>query len=299
MNALESAWESSKRDFGGESSETDGRDPRRITAELNQIFRRLRQYQNEEQWVTAVGDGLQAFATTFALFTVQGGTLRVRAQRNISLPEGSEFPLVSARALAAAVESRDSLVALRTRSEVGEQLCQTDAIVRAQIVPVTNDDRVVALIFADQANDETREALELIAGMASAVLARSTNRGLHTQISTVAAVSEQKKAAQDPPLQMQPNLSLQEKLLHSRAQRFSRVAIAKIQLAHPEACRPDGEQENLYMLLRTEIDRARDEYQKQFMTTPRMTDYLHRELIENVAHGDETRLGADYPGELA
>jgi hypothetical protein len=297
MNALESAWESSKRDFGGESSETDRREPRRITAELNQIFRRLRQYQNEEQWVTAVGDGLQAFATTFALFTVQGGTLRVRTQRNISLPEGSEFPLVSARALAAAVESRDSLVALRTRSEVGEQLCQTNAIGRAQIVPVTNDDRVVALIFADQANDETREALELIAGMASAVLARSTNRGLHTQISPIAAISEQKKAGQAQT--MRPNLSLQEKLLHSRAQRFSRVAIAKIQLAHPEACRPDGEQENLYMLLRTEIDRARDEYQKQFMTKPRMTDYLHRELIENVAHGDETRLGADYPGELA
>jgi hypothetical protein len=52
------------------------------------------------------------------------------------------------------------------------------------------------------------------------------------------------------------------------------------------------------MFLRSEIDKARESYSKQFMTDQQMTDYLHLELIHTAADGDERKLGADYPGAL-
>ena len=86
--------------------------------------------------------------------------------------------------------------------------------------------------------------------------------------------------------------------MHARAQRFSRVAVAEMQLNRPEACRAGREQNDLYMFLRSEIDKARESYCKQFMTDPQMTDYLHLELMHIAADGDEGKLGADYPGAL-
>jgi hypothetical protein len=35
------------------------------------------------------------------------------------------------------------------------------------------------------------------------------------------------------------------------------------------------------------------------MTTPTIVDYLHLELVGTLAESDETRLGADYPGQMA
>jgi hypothetical protein len=35
------------------------------------------------------------------------------------------------------------------------------------------------------------------------------------------------------------------------------------------------------------------------MILPSMTDYFHRELVAVILGGDSTKLGADYPGELA
>ena len=94
------------------------------------------------------------------------------------------------------------------------------------------------------------------------------------------------------------DLSQPQRDLHIRAQRFSRVAVAEMQAAKPEACRAGREQGNLYVFLKNEIDKARINYRRQFMTIPYMVDYLHLELIRVAAEGDELKLGADYPGQL-
>jgi hypothetical protein len=87
--------------------------------------------------------------------------------------------------------------------------------------------------------------------------------------------------------------------LHSEAVRFARVTVAELELAKPLACRTAREQGDLYVVLSKEIDKARETFRRQFMIVPSMTDYLHKELVESILQGDTTKLGADYPGELA
>ena len=93
--------------------------------------------------------------------------------------------------------------------------------------------------------------------------------------------------------------SPEHRTIHSQAARFARVTVAQMQLLKPALCRSALENGNLYLLLHKEIDKARETYQKQFMTIPSMADYLHQELVSSVFGGDATKLGADYPGELS
>lgn len=306
MHARESAWESSRRDSEFASLEEANGGGRRLTAELNQIFRRLRHYEKEEQWFSAVRDGLLPFAKAFVLFALRDGVLVMRAQHNISLESGYELPLSAGRAFAAAVESRDSVIALRTAGEVGPALSAESPSSRVQLVPITNGERIAALIFAPQDDILDANALELVAGMASAVLAHRGNQSMHAQIAPAmhaqigsAGMREASPAPEKVVAHPASHLAASDRLQHARARRFARVTVARMQLARPEACRAGREQNTFYSLLRPEIDRARDEYRKQFMTGTSMIDYLHHELMKTAAGGDEARLGADYPGALA
>jgi hypothetical protein len=275
-----------------------------MTSDLNQIFRRLRHYQNEEQWISATCDGLSLFARGFAVFVQQDSLFVMRAQHNLPIEAGLEIPLSSARAFSAVVESRDSLIALRTSAEVSSALSaepSTGAAPRADLVPILNGNRVVAIIFAPADELMDVNGLELVAGLASAVLERRANQTMHQQIAPAPVQSSSQLGSTNKPVQTDPanrTLSGNQRLLHARAQRFSRVAVAEMQLNRPEACRGGREKNDLYTFLRSEIDKARESYSKQFMTDPQMTDYLHRELIHVTADGDEGKLGADYPGAL-
>ncbi len=304
MHPLDSAWDALKRDFDTAYSNAARSGRRQLATDLNQILRRFRQYENEEQWIAALLDGASSFAAQFAIFTYSAGNLRLRAQLNLNLPEHEQFPVSSAQAFTAVIESSDPLIALRTASEVGSLLSSSDSSARAHLFPIANAGRTVAILFAVEDESLGVNGLELVAGMAAAVIERRSNLSLHSQIAP---------APQSPPIQepgtAQPsqrvrslppwiNLSASERELHRKARRFSRVAIAEMQLARPEACRAGREHNNLYMFLRKEIDKARETYRKQFLTTPAMVDYLHLELIAHAAQGDETILGADYPGQL-
>jgi hypothetical protein len=186
-----------------------------------------------------------------------------------------------------------------------------------------NGRRVVAILFAADQEYMDVNALELIAGLGSAVLERQANVALHAQIGAMPAPEPPPTAAEpagaDPPEAQQTpapepepaapikeksglpawaDLSEEQRALHIRAQRFSRVAVAEMQLAKPRGCRAGREQNNLYLFLKPEIDKARETYRKQFMTIPSMVDYLHLELVNSAGEGDEMKLGAEYPGQL-
>jgi hypothetical protein len=166
----------------------------------------------------------------------------------------------------------------------------------------------VAILFAADQEYIDLNALELVAGLASAVLERYSNVSLHSRIepatkerATEPAVPIQREVAPPaakPTLPAWADLSEGQRALHIRAQRFSRVAVAQMQLAKPEACQAGREQSNLYLFLKPEIEKARESYRKQFMTIPSMMDYLHIELVKTAAEGDEMKLGAEYPGQL-
>jgi hypothetical protein len=162
-------------------SERTGR--RHLAHELNQLLRRLRKYRTEAEWVAALLDGAGLFAGQAAVFALKDGVLTLRGQSNLAIAEGASFAISSAAAFAAAADSRDPVIALRTASEVGEALLQAaEPGGRGYVVPISNGDRVVALLFAAMDGAADGDGLELIAGMASVVLERQANVSLHAQI---------------------------------------------------------------------------------------------------------------------
>jgi hypothetical protein len=243
-----------------------------LAHDLNRLFRRFRQYEKEADWVRLVMEGAGSYAREVALFTVRGDALELRASQNLQLPEPLRLASNEAAAFAAVLHSKEPVTALRTAGEVGAALAGQGKL--AHLFPILNGSRVVAILFAAESSE--LDQLELVANMAASALERSANRG--TQIAVA--------------------LPADQRALHSQAARYARVAVAEMQLLKPAACRAARENGGLYLLLGKEIDKARETYQKQFMTIPSMTDYFHQELVTSLLQGDATKLGADYPGEL-
>ncbi len=318
MHVLEPAWDALRREFDTACHQSAEAARRHTLYDLNQFVRRLRQYRTENEWVLAVIDAASKFVAQVALFSLINETLFLRGQQNLNLPADLSFSLKSAAAFAGAVDSKDPVIALRTPGEVTELLSTSDVSDRAHLFPIVNGSRVVAVMFATDPEYVDANGLELIAGIASALLERQLNTAIHAQIAA-APVPARASAVQvqlhpSPPvangvlsaeegartrtLPAWADLSKDQRALHIKAQRFSRIEIAEMQLARPEACRAGREQNNLYLFLKTEIEKARAIYREQFITIPSMVDYLHIELVRTAAEGNEQKLGADYPGPL-
>jgi hypothetical protein len=297
MHVLDPVWDTMKRQFEAARSESAQAARSQITNELNQLLRRLRQYRTEGEWSSAILDSASQFVHQVALFTFQDGDLYLRGQQNLNLAEDLSFSPATAAAFQTVISSKDTVVALRTPAEVGESLSSPDPQGRAHIVPILNGPRVVALLFAANQDYLDVNAIELIAGLASIVLERQSNNLLHTQIATQPAAAPHTRASNSL-LPSWGDLNQDQRLLHVRAQCFARVKVAEMQLSRPDACHAGRRQGDLYLLLRQDIDKARDTYRKQFMTIPSMVDYLHIELVRTAAEGNEEKLGADYPGQL-
>ncbi len=127
MHVLDTAWQSLEREFDVACSAAARAASERTTANLNQIFRRLRHYENEEQWIGALRDGAAQHSAAFGIFTLKDGSVVLRAQQNLQAEEGLRFRAAEASAFSAAIESRDPVVALRTAGELGAALQSKDA----------------------------------------------------------------------------------------------------------------------------------------------------------------------------
>ncbi len=301
MDALEQAFDSLRRELG-DAVVSQTRVARNVlTSDLNQSLRRLRQYGSESEWVNTLLESASRFAERLAVFEVRKDSLHLRGQRHMQLPPDLAIPLASAAAFAGCISAKDTLLSLCTVSEVGRELAAEVGVGRVRLIPVPNGDRVVAILFAPEDDKLDANGLELIAGIASIVLERGGNAGLHAQIAsapTVGDIARESSTRQTVPWPDWSDLSATDQTLHLRAQRFSRVAVAEAQLARPEACAAGRTAGDLYLFLKVEIDRARDSYRKQFMTIPSMVDYLHLELVRVLAGGDETLMGAEYSGAM-
>jgi hypothetical protein len=300
MHALDSAWKIVREEFDAAERKSALAARSSLLHDLNQLFRRLRHYENESDWAVTTLDGAAQFASRIALFAVRTDNFMLLGERNLSLPPKLEISRKSAAAFSNAIAANDTIVALRTSPEVGDPLASPEPSERACIVPISNRDRVVSLLFVlSDSEDLNLTALELVAGLASAVLERGSNVALHAQIQPAPNEGEiSSPPVKKPSLPSWAGLDEEQRSQHIRAQRFSRVKVAEMQLYRPEACQNGREQSNLYLLLRPEIDAARELYRRQFGTTPIMVDYLHLELVNTAAAGDELKLGAEYPGPL-
>jgi hypothetical protein len=313
MHVLDSTWETVKREFDAARQRSAQEARSEVVRDIHQALRRLRQYRTEAEWTTALLDGISELIGAsdvplqLAFFGLREETLSVRGQRGLALPDPFSFSAPSAPAFASAISAKDTVLAMRRASEVTEALSSAELNQRAYIVPILNGSRVVGTLFAAGEHSLDVHALELIANIASIVLERQANASIHTQVNATQVNATQVNASlppkrEQPPRKMtlSPWADLKEphRLLHLRAQRFSRVKVAEMHLFKPDACRSGREQGNFYLFLKPEIDAARDSYGKQFMTIPSMVDYLHLELVRTAADGDELKLGADYPGQL-
>ena len=295
MHSLEPGWQAVIRELDAAKNQAAQTARAETTDQLNQIARRLKQYRTEADWCDAVLDGAARFAAEAALFAVENGRLVLRGARGLDLAPNLSFPLADAAAFQNASDSKDTVVALRSRGEVSESL-MSEAGNRAWLVPIAQEQRVAAILFACGKVDAN--ALELIANIAAAMLERRSQNSVHVQISPACPAQAGAPRTTERTLPAWGALPDQERMLHLRAQRFARVKVAEMQLYRPEACHAGRGQNNLYLYLKQDIDNAREVFRNQFMTTPTIVDYLHLELVGTLAESDETRLGADYPGQM-
>lgn len=291
-SGLESAWEGVKREL--EAARVGARSE--LTRELNEILRRLRHYSGESEWVSIVLDAAQLFTPEAAVFALKKERLELRGQRGLAIDEAYAVDSPLPHAFAAAVSSCDTTIALRGPGEVGPVLGAAGAAGRAVIAPVMNGTRVVAALFSSDAMEV--EAAELVAGMAGMALERQANTEAALRIAPAAPTQTSAKPSGAATLPPWSRLNETERARHIRAQRFARIRVAEMLLAHPDAARAGREQNNVYLFLRNSIDAARENYRTQFLDSDLGLDYLHLELVRAAAEGQEESLGADYPGAM-
>lgn len=277
---------------------------------LNQAVRRFRTFENEEDWGRAFVDATEGFSGRAALFTVNGGALRLTAGRAIdSAARIDNTPLESAPAFAGAIESRDTIVALRTRGELSGPIADVLGEApgaRAYLLPIALRDRIAAVLYADSDPDSNVDAsaLELLAAFASAVLEGQSEAPQRQDLVSI----EMAPAAMPKPEMGTPqpashsswySLGKDEQELHIRAQRFARVQVAEMRLYKSQAVRDGRLRHDLYEALREDIDRAQGDFRRDFLSaSPTMVDYLHLELLRTLANDNVELLGAAYPGPM-
>lgn len=83
--------------------------------------------------------------------------------------------------------------------------------------------------------------------------------------------------------------------LHRRASRVAKVAMQDIKLLRPKDVRLGREHKDICHRLRSELDKARKEYDRRFQAIlEHPVDYFHRWMVEILAEGDREALG-EYP----
>ncbi|MBI3896275.1 MAG: hypothetical protein HY313_10150 [Acidobacteria bacterium] len=90
-----------------------------------------------------------------------------------------------------------------------------------------------------------------------------------------------------------------ERDIHRRAHRFARVAVQDLLSYHKDKIEEGRRNKNLYDVLREDIEKTRENYQKRFgQTAAASFDYFHYELVVKLAGNDLETLGNQYPGPV-
>ncbi len=301
---------------------------RELIQKLTQVTRRLRSFEDERQWSNTLVDGTRGFCGRAALFLIRDRKLYLETTRNFDDADlAGEVPLDAAPAFVTAIETRDTLVALRSSGELSEPVAAylgeapEPGNAKCYLFPVVTRQEVAAVLYVDS-GDVDVDALELLVATAGSVLnvapaaqpARVTRvDGLVTIAAAAAAESEpapvEPPPAESAPIQTAPSqkpeilswfsLSREDRELHLRAQRFARVKVAEIRLYQSEKVKNGRAAHDLYTSLQVEIDSAREAFRGEFLNaSDSMVDYLHLELVRTLANDDAEVLGQDYPGPM-
>jgi hypothetical protein len=92
-------------------------------------------------------------------------------------------------------------------------------------------------------------------------------------------------------------LSPEEEKLHNDARRFARLLVSEIKLYNEQQVAEGRQNYDLYDRLKDDIDRSRQMYDKRVAASvAERFDYFFDELVNTLAEGESSKLGADCPG---
>lgn len=101
----------------------------------------------------------------------------------------------------------------------------------------------------------------------------------------------------DRPVDLPIDVPESERRSHNDARRFARLLVSEIKLYNEKKVIEGRQANDLYDRLREAIDRSREMYDKRVQPpVAAKFDYFHYELVNALADGDASRLGAGYPG---
>ena len=249
-------------------------------ANLNHAARRLRA-SAQGDWAKVLNEASGQFCERAAVFTVRDGALRLESAGTLE-----DVSLDQAPAFRAAVDTRDTVVAMRTAGEMSAQIAKhfgAAADNKFYLFPISTSERVAAVIYADGSQKALQhDALELLATLAGILLERVAGKAGDGLVS----ISATHSSGEDD--------------LHRKAKRFARVRVAEIRLHQDLNVKNGRAGRDLYGTLKVQIDSAREAYRSEFLGgSEDMEDYLHQELVHTLAQDDVELLGPEYPGPLA
>jgi hypothetical protein len=284
---------------------------------LNQTLRRLRQGASETQILELLNEGCGVCSERSVVLVFENNQARCAASRGVGalLPSAIAFDIAAAPALVSAIETRDPIVALASDSEIspvlakafaGERDGAAAADAKVYLFPVIARHSVIGMLIASGA--VSAPPIELMceaAGMKLEVLRPVQHQPAPSQ--PAANPSEFVPLASVVPApvvlmserRLWDELSTEERQLHLKAQRMARVRVAEMRLYQSEAVRQGATSGDIYGALRSGIDAARSEFLQTFLKkSPTMVDYLHLEMLRNLAQDDDRLLGPEYPGPM-
>ena len=259
--------------------------------QLNQVARRLRLAPDPAELCATLSDAAAYFASGIQLFRIEDGVAR---------SPRIDVPLASAPAIASAAAGQDPLVALATSGEVSQALVELlghEENARAHIFPVMVGDETPAVVYAW--GTVQSPAIELLAQVAGAVwTALSEPEPEPPPVTDLVTIAPAPALPTFRQAGRWGDLTPEEQSIHLHAQRFARVRVAEMRLAHGDAVQSGRMRHNLYEALQEPIDSAREAFRTRFFTCASMVDYLDLELIRALANEDPILLGHSYPGPL-
>lgn len=272
-------------------------------AQMNQSIRRISQAQAAGEWTAAVLDAAAPYCRRSILFGVGLRSVIAEGLRGFGEEAaagwlGREIQLGSAPAFAAAIESRDVVVAGRSAAEISPELAALGGESeedRLHLYPILARGRCASLLYAEPLDGEgTHSAVEMIALNAGLSLGARAPAAASTGLAPLTP-----GAAAAAKIAEWSELSEAERETHIRAQRFARVQVAEMRLYKAPQVHAGRARQNLYEALRDPIDTAREMFQRAFVINcPSMVDYLHQELVTTLANKDASLMGPNYPGPL-
>jgi hypothetical protein len=103
--------------------------------------------------------------------------------------------------------------------------------------------------------------------------------------------------AHNAPVESKPDEA--EQKLHNDARRFARLLVSEIKLYNEQKVQAGRRDKNLYSLLRDDIDKSREMYEKRVSpSVATRTDYFYDEVVRILGDNQVSSLGADCPGPV-